>query len=103
MVSPAFVVARFTLVSLASSCVCARALRLFSRFSRTFVISPWVDRLGPERSFLSYTKPNLEGRVESYASSKAEIEFDALFSFSARGRSGQPGTAAQGLSSRAQA
>ncbi|APD48968.1 proton extrusion protein PcxA [Synechococcus sp. CS-602] len=68
-----------TLVSLRILLLLVLVPLLFQQVSRTFVISPVVDRLAPDVPFLSYTKPQLEeAAVEKLRIYKAEIEFDAL-------------------------
>ncbi|MFN7897431.1 MAG: proton extrusion protein PcxA [Cyanobacteriota bacterium] len=52
---------------------------LISQLSRTFVVSPLVDRFAPHQSFLGYAKPHLEEKaVEELRVYQAELEFDAL-------------------------
>ncbi len=68
-----------TLVSLRILLLLVLVPLLLQQASRTFLISPLVDRLAPDVSFLSYTKPQLEeAAVEKLRIYKAEIEFDAL-------------------------
>ena len=52
---------------------------LISQLSRTFVVSPLVDRFAPHQNFLGYAKPHLEEKaVEQLRVYQAELEFDAL-------------------------
>ena len=52
---------------------------LITQLSRTFVVSPLVDRFAPHQNFLGYAKPHLEERaVEELRVYQAELEFDAL-------------------------
>ncbi len=52
---------------------------LVQQISRTYIVSPLVDRFSPDNSFLSYPKPKLEERaVEKLRIYQAEIEFDHL-------------------------
>jgi hypothetical protein len=52
---------------------------LITQLSRTFVVSPLVDRLAPHQNFLGYSKPHLEEKaVEELRVYQAELEFDAL-------------------------
>lgn len=52
---------------------------LVQQVSRTYLVSPLVDRFAPDNAFLTYPKPKLEERaVEKLRIYKAEIEFDAL-------------------------
>ncbi len=68
-----------TLVSLRILLLLVLVPLLMQQASRTFLISPLVDRLAPDVPFLSYTKPQLEeAAVEKLRIYKAEIEFDAL-------------------------
>lgn len=68
-----------TLVSLRILLLLILVPLLMQQASRTFVISPLVDRFAPHVPFLSYTKPQLEeAAVEKLRIYKAEIEFDAL-------------------------
>ena len=68
-----------TLVSLRILLLLILVPLLVQQASRTFLISPLVDRLAPDVPFLSYTKPQLEEEaVERLRIFKAEIEFDAL-------------------------
>jgi hypothetical protein len=54
---------------------------MVQQISRTYLISPVVDRLGPDLGFLSYPKDGLEARsVEKLRIYKEEIEFEALLS-----------------------
>jgi hypothetical protein len=68
-----------TLVSLRVLLLLVLVPLLMQQASRSFVISPLVDRFAPHVPFLSYTKPQLEeAAVEKLRIYKAEIEFDAL-------------------------
>lgn len=52
---------------------------LIQQASRTYFVSPLVDRLVPDHAFLAYPKPKLEEKaVEKLRIYKAEMEFDAL-------------------------
>jgi hypothetical protein len=52
---------------------------LVQQVSRTYLVSPLVDRFAPDNAFLTYPKPKLEERaVEKLRIYQAEIEFDAL-------------------------
>jgi hypothetical protein len=52
---------------------------LVQQTSRTYIVSPLVDRFSPDSPFLSYPKPKLEERaVEKLRVYQAEIEFDHL-------------------------
>jgi hypothetical protein len=52
---------------------------LVQQISRTYIVSPLVDRFSPDSPFLSYPKPKLEERaVERLRVFQAEIEFDHL-------------------------
>ncbi len=52
---------------------------LITQLSRTFVVSPLVDRFAPHQNFLGYSKPHLEEKaVEELRVYQAELEFDAL-------------------------
>jgi hypothetical protein len=52
---------------------------LVQQVSRTYVVSPLVDRFAPENGFLSYPRPQLEEKaVEKLRVYQAEMEFDAL-------------------------
>jgi len=85
-----------TLVFAAASsllCWCSSPV-VSQQVSRTFVISRWSIRLAPcDVPFLSYTKPHWRRRrLRSYASYKAEIEFDALLSGDDLAQPGTAGT-----------
>ncbi len=68
-----------TLVSLRVLLLLVLVPLLMQQASRSFVISPLVDRFAPDVPFLSYTKPQLEeAAVEKLRIYKAEIEFAAL-------------------------
>jgi hypothetical protein len=52
---------------------------LAQQISRTYIVSPLVDRFSPDTPFLSYPKPKLEEQaVEKLRVFQAEIEFDHL-------------------------
>jgi hypothetical protein len=52
---------------------------LVQQISRTYIVSPLVDRFSPDTPFLSYPKPKLEEKaVEKLRVFQAEIEFDHL-------------------------
>lgn len=52
---------------------------LVQQISRSYIVSPLVDRFSPDSSFLSYPKPKLEEKaVEKLRVYQAEIEFDHL-------------------------
>ena len=52
---------------------------MVQQISRTYLISPVVDRIAPDVPFLSYTKPRLQqSAVASLREYKAELEFAAL-------------------------
>ncbi|HRD41545.1 MAG TPA: proton extrusion protein PcxA [Prochlorococcaceae cyanobacterium AMR_MDS_5431] len=68
-----------TLVSLKVLLLLILVPLLVQQVSRSYLITPMVDRFAPEVPFLSYTKPQLEEEaVEKLRVYKAEIEFDAL-------------------------
>ena len=68
-----------TLISLKVLLLLILVPLLIQQLSRTYLISPMVDRLAPDLPFLSYPKPQLEEEaVEKLRVYKAEIEFDAL-------------------------
>ncbi len=68
-----------TLVSLRILLLLVLVPLLVQQASRTFVISPLVDRFAPDVAFLTYPKPQLEeAAVEKLRVYKAELEFDAL-------------------------
>nr|AUG32202.1 proton extrusion protein PcxA [Paulinella longichromatophora] len=68
-----------TLVSLKVLLLLVLVPLLVQQISRSYLITPMVDRFAPEVPFLSYTKPQLEEEaVEKLRVYKAEIEFDAL-------------------------
>ena len=68
-----------TLVSLRILLLMILVPLLLQQISRTYVISPLVDRIAPDIPFLSYTKPRLQqSAVASLREYKAEIEFAAL-------------------------
>ena len=68
-----------TLVSLRILLLMILVPLLLQQISRTYVISPVVDRIAPDVPFLSYTKPRLQqSAVASLREYNAEIEFAAL-------------------------
>lgn len=68
-----------TLVSLRILLLLVLVPVLVQQVSRTYVVSPLVDRLAPSNGFLSYPRPHLQERaVEKLRVYQAEIEFDAL-------------------------
>ncbi|MFL0724092.1 MAG: proton extrusion protein PcxA [Prochlorococcus sp.] len=68
-----------TLISLKIILLLILVPLLIQQVSRTYLITPAVDRFAPELPFLSYPKPQLEEQaVEKLRLFKAEIEFDAL-------------------------
>ena len=68
-----------TLVSLRILLLMILVPLLLQQISRTYLISPLVDRIAPDVPFLSYTKPRLQqSAVASLREYKAEIEFAAL-------------------------
>ncbi len=68
-----------TLISLKVLLLLILVPLLVQQVSRTYLISPMVDRFAPDLPFLSYPKPQLEEEaVEKLRVYKAEIEFDAL-------------------------
>ncbi len=68
-----------TLISLKVLLLLILVPLLVQQVSRTYIISPAVDRFAPDLPFLSYPKPQLEEQaVEKLRVYKAEIEFDAL-------------------------
>jgi len=68
-----------TLISLKVLLLLILVPLLVQQASRTYLISPMVDRYAPDLPFLSYPKPQLEEQaVEKLRVYKAEIEFDAL-------------------------
>ncbi len=68
-----------TLISLKILLLMILVPLLLQQVSRTYLISPAVDKFAPEIAFLSYPKPQLEEQaVEKLRVFKAEIEFDAL-------------------------
>ncbi|MEB3207511.1 MAG: proton extrusion protein PcxA [Synechococcus sp.] len=68
-----------TLVSLRILLLLILVPVLVQQVSRTYVISPLVDRFAPDNAFLTYPKPQLEEQaVEKLRVFQAEIEFDAL-------------------------
>ena len=68
-----------TLVSLRILLLLILVPVLVQQISRTYVVSPLVDRFAPDNAFLTYPKPKLEEKaVEKLRVFQAEIEFDAL-------------------------
>ncbi|MEB3184468.1 MAG: proton extrusion protein PcxA [Cyanobacteriota bacterium] len=68
-----------TLVSLRILLLLILVPVLVQQVSRTYVVSPLVDRFAPDSPFLTYPKPQLEEQaVEKLRVFQAEIEFDAL-------------------------
>jgi hypothetical protein len=68
-----------TLVSLRIMLLLILVPVLVQQLSRTYLVSPLVDRFAPDSPFLTYPKPQLEERaVERLRVFQAEIEFDAL-------------------------
>jgi len=68
-----------TLVSLRVLLLLILVPVLVQQLSRTYVVSPLVDRFAPDNAFLTYPKPKLEEQaVEKLRVFQAEIEFDAL-------------------------
>jgi hypothetical protein len=68
-----------TLVSLRILLLMILVPILVQQVSRTYIVSPVVDRFSPDSPFLSYPKPKLEERaVERLRVYQAEIEFDHL-------------------------
>ncbi|MBE9153502.1 proton extrusion protein PcxA [Cyanobium sp. LEGE 06143] len=68
-----------TLVSLRILLLLVLVPVLVQQISRTYVVSPLVDRFATDYAFLSYPKPQLEERaVEQLRVYRAEIEFDSL-------------------------
>ena len=70
-----------TLISLRLVLLLILVPLIVQQISRTYLISPVVDRLAPDLGFLSYPKDGLEARsVEKLRVYKEEIEFEALLS-----------------------
>lgn len=68
-----------TLVSLRILLLLILVPVLVQQISRTYIVSPLVDRFAPDSAFLTYPKPHLEEKaVEKLRVFQAEIEFDAL-------------------------
>jgi hypothetical protein len=68
-----------TLVSLRILLLLVLVPVLVQQVSRTYLVSPLVDRYAPHSAFLTYPRPKLEERaVERLRVYQAEIEFDAL-------------------------
>jgi hypothetical protein len=70
-----------TLVSLRILLLLVLVPILVQQVSRTYVVSPLVDRLAPGTPIMDYSRPYLEKRaVEKLKEFKAELEFEALLS-----------------------
>ena len=68
-----------TLISLRILLLLVLVPLLVQQVSRTYVVSPLVDRLAPDVPVLHYAQPNLEIKaVEQLRLFKAELEFNAL-------------------------
>lgn len=68
-----------TLISLKVLLLMILVPLLIQQVSRTYIISPAVERFSPDIPFLSYPKPQLEEEaVKQLSLFKQEIEFDAL-------------------------
>lgn len=68
-----------TLISLRILLLLVLVPLLMQQVSRTYLISPVVDRFSPDLPLLNYAKPNLEIKaVDQLRIYKAELEFDAL-------------------------
>ena len=68
-----------TLISLRLILLLILVPLMVQQISRTYLISPVVDRLSPDLGILSYPKDDLEARsVEKLRIYKEEIEFEAL-------------------------
>jgi hypothetical protein len=68
-----------TLVSLRILLLLVLVPVLVQQVSRSYVVSPLVDRFAPDNAFLTYPRPQLEEKaVEKLRVYQAEIEFDAL-------------------------
>lgn len=68
-----------TLVSLRILLLLILVPVLVQQVSRTYVISPIVDRFAPGSPLLNYSRPHLDERaVDRLRSFKAELEFEAL-------------------------
>ena len=68
-----------TLISLRLVLLLILVPLMVQQISRTYLISPVVDRLSPDLGILSYPKEDLEARsVEKLRIYKEEIEFEAL-------------------------
>ncbi|MEB3297368.1 MAG: proton extrusion protein PcxA [Cyanobacteriota bacterium] len=68
-----------TLVSLRVLLLLVLVPVLMQQVTRTYIVSPLVDRYSQESAFLTYPKPHLEEKaVEKLRVYQAEIEFDAL-------------------------
>lgn len=70
-----------TLVSLRILLLLILVPVLIQQLSRTYVVSPLVDRLSPSTPLLSYPKPHLEEKaVRKLRDYQGELEFNALLS-----------------------
>ena len=70
-----------TLVSLRILLLLILVPVLVQQVSRTYIVSPLVDRLAPQVNFLNYPKPKLERRaIEELRSFRAQLEFESLVS-----------------------
>lgn len=68
-----------TLVSLRILLLLILVPILMQQFSRSYIITPLVDRLSPEHPLVSYPRPQLEEKaVQKLRLYQAEIEFEAL-------------------------
>ena len=68
-----------TLVSLRILLLLILVPVLVQQVSRSYIISPIVDRIAPGNPLISYSRPHLDERaVERLKAFKAELEFDAL-------------------------
>jgi hypothetical protein len=68
-----------TLVSLRILLLLILVPILMQQVSRTYIVSPLVDRLSPEHPLVSYPRPQLEEKaVQKLRLYQAEIEFEAL-------------------------
>ena len=68
-----------TLISLRILLLLVLVPLLMQQISRTYLVSPLVDRFSPDIPLMNYAKPNLEIKaVDQLRVYKAELEFDAL-------------------------
>jgi len=68
-----------TLVSLRILLLMILVPILLQQFSRSYIISPLVDRLSPDHPLVTYPRPKLEEKaVQKLRIYQAEIEFEAL-------------------------